>query len=651
MNLIERTILWIYYLLPTDTRIYIYSLSRYSPFDFSACRKTRTVLTERQYATVASVFSVGTAVLMMLVMLVMGRTILTRLTEEAHIPIYVIIALALASGLIMLLMMFSMFRLMIRFEVYRHRQRLNAELPYANSYIYTLAKSGYTVTRIIDEVARADDIFPTVAREFTIIQNNMEFLGDDLIASLEMSAEETPSSPLRRMLIKTSEIIDSQRRLATWLKDVNDELGIKPDEAFDDIIESVDLLTEMYLTFMIGGSSLLVVGAVFLGIIGVENATLYLQFITYGLIPLGGMAFVGISFLLTGSTASFSKELSQTNKFGYSVSSHDTDELDDAFTFKDKLGVWYIKATETLPKQLRLVPQLVRTRPQIFVAICLSITIFTYTYAIIFNILSFSYEFFASNPVIGTITHMFPALILFIIPASLIYEAEGTYVKSAENAFVDFLSALATEMETQESMLDAIDSVQDTTPSVINPRLAELVNTARWVGNLEYALIEFANTMRVAAVSRQVKVLNEVDKVGTDKAQLIENISDDMQKFVQFQRRRVRTTSTSVFIIVFSFLIYLGIIAMVDIFFLQRVAGQIQSIGGILPNQPFSDSQISITEYRMLLYHSALLQTLLNGLVIGRIRYDRSMRGFKYTTLLTLITTVVFVVIQYNLLP
>jgi flagellar protein FlaJ len=105
-------------------------------------------------------------------------------------------------------------------------------------------------------------------------------------------------------------------------------------------------------------------------------------------------------------------------------------------------------------------------------------------------------------------------------------------------------------------------------------------------------------------------------------------------------------------IVVIGFLVYLGVIVMLDTSYLGPInelstttgtSGRANQAGGVTGVASIGDLPVGI--YRTVFLHSALIQGIGCGLLAGKLSDNDVLSGLKYSIALVALTTVVFVAI------
>jgi flagellar protein FlaJ len=115
---------------------------------------------------------------------------------------------------------------------------------------------------------------------------------------------------------------------------------------------------------------------------------------------------------------------------------------------------------------------------------------------------------------------------------------------------------------------------------------------------------------------------------------------------LDLRKKRNLQASQHLSVILLGFFVYLFILLTLDRAFIQPISVEIGSAavdaseiqGGAVPID-----EIPVNEYRMLFFHSVVVQAIGNGVIAGKIGDDKVLSGLKYSIAFLIIGTLAFV--------
>jgi flagellar protein FlaJ len=99
-------------------------------------------------------------------------------------------------------------------------------------------------------------------------------------------------------------------------------------------------------------------------------------------------------------------------------------------------------------------------------------------------------------------------------------------------------------------------------------------------------------------------------------------------------------------VVIIGFLVYLMVIVFLDTGYLQPIEDIAAETGDDVANAPVSLTEVPTETYRMLLFHSVLIQAVGTGFIAGKLADDSVQSGLKYSIALVAVTLLTFTIIQ-----
>ena len=199
---------------------------------------------------------------------------------------------------ISVLLLVSFFLLFINYPKLLIKDRIkNIEknLPFATTYLSTIASSGLPVHMIFKIFSRFEE-YGEVTKEAKNIVADVEFFGFDAHTALERAADRTPSKQLKEVFWGMLSTIKSGGDLAVYLREKTKNLLNEYKRKLYEFSKSLSLMMEVYLTALVVGSIFFtILTSVMSGIPGGVQAdtTLFVQFfMIFMLIPLVSIALI-----------------------------------------------------------------------------------------------------------------------------------------------------------------------------------------------------------------------------------------------------------------------------------------------------------------------------------------------------------------------
>ena len=175
------------------------------------------------------------------------------------------------------------------------RKKMDLELPFVASHMSILAAAAIPPTRMF-KLMEDSRTTPEIASDSNEIVRDVEVLGKDVMTALEAERDRSPSNAFAELLEGLVATIRSGGDMKSYLLDATHTIMDLRRIAAKQMVESLASFAEIYMTLMIVFPLLVIVMfsvmALIGGGLGGLSVTTMMIFITYGVIPLCGMAII-----------------------------------------------------------------------------------------------------------------------------------------------------------------------------------------------------------------------------------------------------------------------------------------------------------------------------------------------------------------------
>jgi flagellar protein FlaJ len=243
--------------------------------------------------------SLQSYVSMMLLLSGMSTIVSFALTASILIIVRVAAWLALVFafgfGLLLGAFVFSILYFAPSLLASTRRKRMDLELPYVASHMSILAAAGIPPTRMF-RLLEDSKTTPEVASDSNEIVRDVEIMGKDIMTALETERDRSPSRVFSDVLEGLVATIRSGGNMKNYLLDATHTIMDLRRIAAKQLIESLGVFAETYISLMIVFPLLIIVMfsvmALIGGGLGGVSVTMMMSLVTYGIIPICGMAVI-----------------------------------------------------------------------------------------------------------------------------------------------------------------------------------------------------------------------------------------------------------------------------------------------------------------------------------------------------------------------
>jgi flagellar protein FlaJ len=171
------------------------------------------------------------------------------------------------------------------------RRNIDSTLPYAINYITAMSTAGITPAEVFRLLADSE-IYGESAVEARYITREIDVFGKDLLESLRLAGQYTPSERMRDFLQGAIASISSGSNLTEYFRNKSEQYMRENRQQQKTFLETLGLISESYVTALVAGTLFLIILQSIMSTISSSSSPLFLYAVIYGIIPLGSIMFV-----------------------------------------------------------------------------------------------------------------------------------------------------------------------------------------------------------------------------------------------------------------------------------------------------------------------------------------------------------------------
>ncbi|GGJ00230.1 type II secretion protein F [Halobellus salinus] len=531
------------------------------------------------------------------------------------------------------------------------KREINMLLPDAISFMYALSVGGLNQLEILEAMARADDTYGEVAKEFQSIVRETEYFGTDYRNAIREQAMVTPSEELSQFLSDMLSIVNSGGSMEQFLDDKKEKHLRTAKQEQETVLETLELFGEMYMTLSLF-PLLLIIILVIMSMLGQAQDRLLFGTV-YALIPL-----TGVGFLVLVSTV---KQDEPGN--GYLQPSNSSDRLEQVTreglihrglieSFVGEFRVFdRIRSREGTHKTGRLLrrPDLFfRDHPLYTLIVTVPAALAALGVAIANGAAPLSWQGMVNNPVWGTFVWWYVPVYTVGIPLAAFDAWNGRSRNAVVGKLSDTLRKLSSANDTGQTLLESVETVSETSSGKLADEFETVRAKVNYGMSLRSALVEFNNKYHIPRLARTVKLISKAQEASSQITEVLTTAAQASETQDDIERERKSRTRMQVAIILMTYLTLLGVMAILKTQFLDVMAGLASQTGGgseaAAGGLNFGDG-INIDLLSVLFFHAVTLQAALSGFISGYIRNADIVSGVKFVVILQTVALVVWMVV------
>jgi flagellar protein FlaJ len=509
-------------------------------------------------------------------------------------------------------------------------------LPNAIVFMYALTYGGMSLVEVMDKLAEADDAYGAVSEEFDMIRRDVDLFGNDLYTAIRNARNLTPSDNLEQFLDDMVSVLESGGEVSDFLEESGKTYLRRAQESQEDFLETLAILSEVFIVGFVAAPLFLVVILLVISVLGGQSLQM-LYVIIYAGLPLG-MAL----FLVLVSTLSDPYVYPSTTLVTEDEEPTVSEELAENpdFVAYRKTKRW-LAVRHFLDDPLRVIKQ----KPLLSLAFTVPAALVVVGLLALAGRVTPSTAALLERPLTTTTFLFVVPFFVVAVPLSFFHELKRGREDEISRRFPDVLNILSSANNMGIPLVDAFDIVSRWTGGRFAEDLRTVRNDIRWNDDIGGALLSFANRLDVPQVSRTVKLIAEGGRSTGDLSRVLSVAAEDTRNRYRIARDRRRSMSSYIAVVVIGYLVYLMVIVLLDANFLtpiSNLADQSTSATPGAPGVPTGLSNIPVDTYRMLFYHSTIIQGIGSGLLAGQLADNDILGGLKYSLLLVTIATFAF---------
>ncbi len=533
------------------------------------------------------------------------------------------------------------------------KREINMLLADAVSFMYALSVGGLNQLELLEAMARADDTYGEVAREFQSIVQETEYFDTDYRTAIQKQAMQTPSAELSQFLTDMLSIINSGGDMQDFLADKKDKHMRTAKQQQELTLETLELFGEMYMTLSLF-PLLLIIIMVIMSILGEAN-TMMLFGTVYGLIPTLGAGFLvmvstvkedepGDGYLQPDAESVVLQDGANSGLLDLGLVEQFTGEYSVFESIKDREGthetIQFLKRPDLFFKE----------NPLLVLALTVPASLVVLVTAIVSGSAPTSWSAVKSQPVWSTFVYFYVPSYINLLPLAVFrewnyYSRQGIVSDLSEN-----LRKLSSANDTGLTLLESVNTVADTSKGKLSEEFEVMYAKVNYGMNLREALVEFNNRYHIPRLARTVKLIGKAQETSSQITDVLSTAAQASENQDDIERERKSRTRMQVVIIIMTYLTLLAVMAILKTQFLDVMANLTEQAAGGGGGTGGSNSQsfaasIDPQQLSLLFFHAVTMQAVLSGFISGYIRDADILSGVKFVVILQTIALVTWAAI------
>lgn len=231
--------------------------------------------------------------------------------------------------------------------------------------------------------------------------------------------------------------------------------------------------------------------------------------------------------------------------------------------------------------------------------------------------------------------YVLAALIVALIPPSVIDLADRRWRNAVDSKLPDLIRDIADSQKTGMSFMKSIEHSARLNYGPLSKELNKTVGQITWGMPYDEALSQLAKRVDTPLAHRTTALLNEVGRSGGRLAEILDDIYNHIKEVQDLERDRKRQIGPYIMVIYASFGIYLFVVFILFSTFFEQIKEVIKT------GSPFL-SGVNPATYHLWFFHMSAIQSMMGGMVAGKMGEGSMSAGIKHMLLLLVISMVLF---------
>jgi flagellar protein FlaJ len=521
------------------------------------------------------------------------------------------------------------------------RRQIDAGMPRMVAFIYALTRGGMAFPDVMRALSRNEGVFGEGAAEVGVAVRNIDLFNVDLVTAVKGLSRRTPSEQFEQFAENLSSVLQSGRNISEFLNEQYERYREEAQEQQEEILDLLATAAEVYVTVVVAGMLFLVTILLIIGL--TAGDTLFLmRAIAYVVLPAGNLLF--IAYLIEvmqplQTTGSGSRILAG----GSDVPPREAGvEADGGYTRPDsRINHGRLQAYERLRSIRETLTSPVQSaieRPKLVFAVTVPIAVLVTIYR------------FPSAVVDGTIELnllddlLVQAALFPMASFAVVYEIKQRRLQRLENAVPDLLERLASLNEAGIAVVSSFDRIRRSDVGALDEEVNRIWRDIEWGATVAQALDRFETRVRTPSVTRVVTLITNAMRASNEIGPVLRIAAEQARSDKRLRRQRRQEMLTYLVVIYISFIVFLIVIIALDFVLIPNLPDTGAIEGGVAERAPsiFGGFEGGDEDaYRLVFFHTALIQSTLSGLVGGMMGGGSVKDGVKHSTIMLTVTYLV----------
>ena len=515
-------------------------------------------------------------------------------------------------------------------------RQIDAGLPRMVAFTYALTRGGMSFPDVLRALSENERVFGEGAAEVGVAVRNMDFFNVDLVTAVQDLSDNTPSEQFGTFTENLSSVLQSGGDVSGFLREQYERYRDEAEEQQAEILNLLATTAEVYVTVIVAGMLFLVTILLIIGLT-VGDTLQLMQVLAYVIIPAANGLFLAYLLDVTQPLRATGDKRGGGNDATMDIAG--PVESDGGYTRPDsKANHERIAAYRRLRRvraTLAAPVESVLDRPRLLLYVTVPIAVVATAARLP--------EALAGGLDVRLLDDLLVQAVVFLTGTfAVVYEYHKRRLRGLETAVPDLLERLASLNESGISVVSSFDRVRRSDMGALDEEVDRIWRDMKWGATTEEALSRFESRVRTPSVTRVVTLITNAMNASNEIGPVLRIAAEQARSDLQLRRARRQEMFTYLVVIYVSFLVFLIVIAALE----NVLIPSLPDVSALGEGAAGAESPLGLEggdrdAYRLVFFHTALIQAALSGLAAGVMGGGSIKDGMKHVAIMLSISYVV----------
>lgn len=242
---------------------------------------------------------------------------------------------------------------------------------------------------------------------------------------------------------------------------------------------------------------------------------------------------------------------------------------------------------------------------------------------------------------LGGIDMVAAGIVLVVGPIGLRGLLDDRRRRALEAQFPDLLADMAANRRAGFTLAESVELAARGDYGPLTPEVNTMAAHLSWNVPFEEALRRFADRVDTPLVVRATTLILEAERSGGHITDVLSAVARDAREIRHLDRERNLAMQTYTIVMYVTFLVFLGVVAVLQAQLLPQIVEATSGAGGEI----VAGATVPVESYRTFFFTSAIVQALGSGSMAGIMARGRVMPGLIHAATMTLLALVTFAIV------